>query len=59
MFMCSSMFDAASELVLSTIPNSLSPRKRHLQLVNRFYKDDFSEKEMGSIEKWIIKNTEE
>ncbi|MGA2296880.1 MAG: hypothetical protein ABSG15_04945 [FCB group bacterium] len=57
--MTGSMFDSARRIVLSTLPKDLSPEETRVQLFLRFYKNDFSEKELEKIIAWIRNNKSE
>ena len=55
--MTGSMFDYARMLVLSTLPDDLTPEETRVQLFLRFYKNDFTNEELDKIIIWIRKNT--
>jgi hypothetical protein len=51
----SGMFDVARQIVLSSLPNKLSKKEKLKALILRFYKDDFTEKQIEDIFKKIEK----
>ena len=53
--MASQMFDASREIVLASLPKGLSNKEKRVKLFLRFYKDDFDNKRLESIIKYLEK----
>lgn len=53
--MAAGMFDAAKQIIISSLPDNLSKKEILKEIFLRFYEDDFSKSEINNIMKAIDK----
>jgi len=56
--MASGMYDAARDIIISSLPPNLSRKEMLTELFLRFYKDDFTEEQIKDILNHIDKNVQ-